>query len=75
MIRAGFKAQMADGKPQMAGTGQMAADGRWQAQMADGRIFAIWNRAESETWCSWQMADRIRPRSLPSANNSLFSIP
>jgi hypothetical protein len=37
MIRAGFGAQMADGKPQMAGTGQMAADGRWQEQMADGR--------------------------------------
>jgi hypothetical protein len=50
MIRAGFGAQMADGKPQMAGTGQMAADGRWQklchleprkfrdlVQLADGR--------------------------------------
>jgi hypothetical protein len=56
MIRAGFGAQMADGKPQMAGTEQMAADGRWQEQMADGRISAIWNRANSETWCSWQMA-------------------
>jgi hypothetical protein len=48
MIRAGFGAQM-------AGTGQMAADGRWQAQMADGRISAIWNRAKSETWP--QLAD------------------
>jgi hypothetical protein len=37
MIRAGFGAQM-------AGTGQMAADGRWQAQMADGK--RRWQMAE-----------------------------
>jgi hypothetical protein len=34
MIRAGFGAQMADGKPQMAGTEQMA-DGKSRWQMAE----------------------------------------
>ena len=72
MIGGGSGAQMADGKPQMADTEQMA-DGRWQEQMADGRNFAIWNRAASMAWSSWQMADRIRPRSLPSANKDLIS--